>query len=54
PLNLSIFSAFKRYHSYKTYIISRLSLQHIPRLEWIKLLSCAREKAILKKNILSK
>jgi hypothetical protein len=53
PLNVGVFAAFKRYHTIETYTISRLSSQHIPRLEWIKLLSRARVKAMSKENILS-
>lgn len=53
PLDLGVFSAFKRYHSCETHAISRLSSQRIPRSEWIELLSRAREKAMSEKNILS-
>jgi hypothetical protein len=52
PLDVGVFSAFKRYHSVETHAISRLSSQRIPRAEWIELLSRARAKAMSKDNIL--
>jgi hypothetical protein len=52
PLDVSVFSAFKRYHTSETQTISRLSSQRIPRSEWIELLSRAREKALSKDDIL--
>jgi hypothetical protein len=53
PLDVGVFSAFKRYHTVETHAISRLSSQRIPRSEWIELLSKAREKAMSRENILS-
>jgi hypothetical protein len=52
PLDVGVFSAFKRFHSVETSALSRLSSQRIPRSEWIELLSYAREKAMSKENIL--
>jgi hypothetical protein len=53
PLDVGVFSAFKRYHTVETHAISRLSSQRIPRSEWIELLSRARSKAMSRENILS-
>ena len=53
PLDIGVFSAFKRYHSVETHAISRLSSQRIPRSEWVGLLSKARVRAMSKENILS-
>jgi hypothetical protein len=53
PLDVGVFSAFKRYHTVETHAISRLSSQRIPRSEWIELLSNARSKAMSRENILS-
>ena len=52
PLDVGVFSAFKRYHTAETHAISRLSSQRIPRAEWIELLSRARTKAMNRDNIL--
>lgn len=53
PLDVGVFSALKQRATIETREISRLSLQSIPRSEWIELLFKAREKAISKDNILS-
>jgi len=54
PLDVGVFVAFKLYHAVETHAISRLSSQRIPRVEWIELLSHAREKAMSKENILGR
>jgi hypothetical protein len=43
PLDVGVFSVFKRYHTIKTHVLSRLSSQRIPCSEWIELLPKARE-----------
>jgi hypothetical protein len=53
PLDVGVFSAFKRYHTIETHALSRLSSQRILRSEWIELLSKARKKAMTKENILA-
>lgn len=53
PLDVGVFAAFMRFHTVETYTISRLSSQRISRAKWIKLLSRAREKAMIRGNILS-
>lgn len=53
PLDVGVFSAFKRYHTIETHALTRLSSQRIPRAEWIELLSRARVKAMIRENILS-
>jgi hypothetical protein len=53
PLDVGVFSAFKRYHSVETHAITRLSFQRIPRSEWVELLSKARVRAMTTENILS-
>jgi hypothetical protein len=53
PLDVGVFSAFKRYHAVETHALSRLSSQRIPRSEWVELLLKARERALSKENILS-
>jgi hypothetical protein len=52
PLDVGVFSAFKRFHAIETHALAQLSSQRIPRAEWIELLSRAREKALSKENIL--
>jgi hypothetical protein len=51
---MGVFATFKRFYTIETHTISRLSSQRILRVEWIELLSYAREKAISKENILSR
>jgi hypothetical protein len=53
PLDVGVFSAFKRYHSVETHAITRHSFQRIPRSEWVELMSKARERAMTTENILS-
>jgi hypothetical protein len=53
PLDVGVFSAFKRYHSVETQAITRLSFQRIPRSEWVELMSKARERVMTTENILS-
>ena len=53
PLDVGVFSAFKRRYTTETDAISRLSSQRIPRREWIELFTRARIKAITKENILA-
>jgi hypothetical protein len=53
PLDVGVFSAFKRYHTVETHALSPLSSQRIPRAEWVELLSRARSKALTKENILA-
>ena len=53
PLDIGVFSAFKRRHTSGTDAISRLSSQRIPRSEWIELFTEARGKALTTQNIKS-
>jgi hypothetical protein len=46
PLDVGVFSAFKRYHTVETHALSRLSSQRIQWSEWLELLSRARVKAM--------
>lgn len=53
PLDVGVFSAFKRAHSYETDTTSRLSTQRISRPEWMEMFIRARTKAVKTDNILS-
>ena len=53
PLDVGVFSAFKRGHAKETDTLSRLSSQRIPRVEWMQLFIKARQKAMTPGNILS-
>ena len=54
PLDVGVFSAFKRAHSNETDITSRLSTQRISRPEWMEMFIRARAKAVKRDNILSR
>jgi len=53
PLDVGVFSAFKRAHTNETDTLSRLSTQRISRCEWLELFTRAREKAVTFQNIRS-
>jgi hypothetical protein len=53
PLDVGVFSAFKRAHAYETDALSRLSSQRISRHEWMQMSIRARKKALTSSNILS-
>jgi hypothetical protein len=53
PLNVRVFSAFKRAHLNKTDATSRLSTQRISRPEWLEMFIRARAKAVKPDNIVS-
>jgi hypothetical protein len=53
PLDVGVFSAFKRFHTSETHALSRLSSARIQRAEWLELLSRARTKAMTEQNIVS-
>lgn len=53
PLDVGVFSAFKRAHANETDRVSRLSAQRIPRQEWVQMFARARKKAVIMDNILS-
>ena len=53
PLDVGVFSAFKRAHSNETDKTSRLSTQRISRPEWLQMFIRARTKAIKPDNILA-
>ena len=52
PLDVGVFSAFKRAHSNETDATSRLSTQRISRPEWLEMFIRARAKAVKLDNIL--
>jgi DDE superfamily endonuclease/Tc5 transposase DNA-binding domain len=52
PLDVGVFSAFKRAHSNETDTTSRLSTQRISRPEWMEMFIRARAKAVKLDNIL--
>lgn len=52
PLDVGVFSAFKRAHANETDAVSRHSSQRIPRLEWMQIFIRARQKAVTLNNIL--
>lgn len=53
PLNVGVFSAFKRAHARETDAISQHSSHRIPRAEWMQMFIRARKKAVTLDNILS-
>jgi hypothetical protein len=53
PLDVGVFSAFKRAHASETDQLSRLSSQRISRVEWLEMFTRARQKAVTCENILS-
>jgi hypothetical protein len=53
PLDVGVFSAFKRAHSNETDATSRLSTQRISRPEWLQMFIRARAKAVKPDNILA-
>ena len=53
PLDIGVFSAFKRAHANETDTTSRLSTQRISRPEWMEMFIRARVKAMKIDNILS-
>lgn len=53
PLDVGVFSAFKRAHANETDAVSRHSSQRISRVEWMQMFIRARRKAITSANVLS-
>lgn len=51
PLDVGVFSAFKRAHGSETDAVSRLSTQRIKRPEWLQMFMRSREKALTSSNI---
>ena len=53
PLDVGVFSAFKRAYSKETDQVSQLSSQRISRREWMQMFIRARQRAVVSDNILS-
>ena len=54
PLNIGVFTAFKRAHSGETDAVSRLNTQRIFRFKWLQMFQRIRFKAIIFINIRTK